>query len=972
MDELESLVNTHTTTWAVFLCLALGLMSGCAAQPGQGGSPSDSSPVAATASPPQHEDAFSTVDCLLPGQLRRLGTHVTYVTARRPIRTTAEDCAIRGGEYTASDRADYQTALKLWLDAAQEGDPEAQYYVGTIYEKGPKGTSDYALAAVWYQKAAEQGFSRAAMNLGRLYEQGLGVTRNPSEAFRWYAKASGMDESGLSMLMNNEEASGRIKHLEKTVAAKEQELADLRQAMNKANEELAQLRRQLQQRSSDADMERQKLMHLQKQYEALHKKLGDQAAQPDQESVTAHYQEEIAGLREELNRHQAALHSQDQEQTRLRQQIAALKNLAATQTHKIDVLEKGLTRKEEHVRELETELKRAQQDLSTFTAELQLRTKDAQEARSRLQATEARYARAQHDLEQAVRQRVSKTVIENYEQELRFLKTVLDDQRDKVESRETEVASLKQTVASLETALAARTQQLGAVKQEAKDQLHTLERTLKEREQEVARTREHLNTIRQQMAKLEAKLQEQTSAAQEKQDRLQYVEQQYRQRIVELEHALTQAHEQASNQAQEQLVALQAQLQRQQQIVENREEELSRLHQQIASLEKEAAQRAKELEAVPVVDLGFEGPTIEVIDPPLVLRRGIQVVKDTPTIPSKIGMPRHLSGRVIAPAGLRILTINGLTVQVDANGIFTMDLPPLQTGQDRLPVEILAIDVQNKRAATKLLLTAETTTVTKPLVSEEDLTVFGNYHALVIGNDRYQHWNPLKNAVADAQAVADILQNRYGFDVTFLKDATRRDILKALNSFRKHLKENDNLLVYYAGHGHLESDIDRGYWIPVDAEIDDTSQWILTPSITDLLELMSAKHVLVVADSCFAGKLTRSSLAKLRPGLSEDARMTMLKTIAKKHVRTALTSGGEHPVLDVGGKGHSVFTSAFLEVLRENQIILETERLFWAVRTRVVKAASRYDMEQIPTYWPIQFAGHESLGDFIFVPRASL
>ena len=207
--------------------------------------------------------------------------------------------------------------------------------------------------------------------------------------------------------------------------------------------------------------------------------------------------------------------------------------------------------------------------------------------------------------------------------------------------------------------------------------------------------------------------------------------------------------------------------------------------------------------------------------------------------------------------------------------------------------------------------------------------------------------------------------------MTFLKDATRRDILKGLNNFRKSLKENDNLLVYYAGHGHLETDIDRGYWIPVDAEIDDTSQWILTPSITDLLELMSAKHILVVADSCFAGKMTRSSLAKLRPGLSDEARMTMLKTVAKKRVRTALTSGGEQPVLDVGKGGHSVFTGALLEVLGENQVILETERLFLAIRTRVVHAAGEYRMEQIPTYWPIQFAGHESLGDFIFIPQQS-
>ena len=32
------------------------------------------------------------VDCLLPGQVRKLGTQMTYLSARRPIRTTAADC----------------------------------------------------------------------------------------------------------------------------------------------------------------------------------------------------------------------------------------------------------------------------------------------------------------------------------------------------------------------------------------------------------------------------------------------------------------------------------------------------------------------------------------------------------------------------------------------------------------------------------------------------------------------------------------------------------------------------------------------------------------------------------------------------------------------------------------------------------------------------------------------------------------
>ena len=141
---------------------------------------------------------------------------MTYLTARRPVKATAEDCTIRGGEYVAADRANYSTALKIWLEPAKKGEAEAQYYVGTLFEKGATGTPDYLQAVTWYEKAANQGYPQAAMNLGRLYEKGLGVPKNPSQAFKWYTRASGMDESSLSMPIN-EEAAGRIQALEATV-----------------------------------------------------------------------------------------------------------------------------------------------------------------------------------------------------------------------------------------------------------------------------------------------------------------------------------------------------------------------------------------------------------------------------------------------------------------------------------------------------------------------------------------------------------------------------------------------------------------------------------------------------------------------------------------------------------------------------------------------------------------------------------
>jgi hypothetical protein len=153
------------------VCLLLALaVGGCAAN----GPESASAGSGAPATEEEQIAKMQIVDCLLPGQLRSLGK-TTYVTPRRPIKTTAADCNIRGGEYVAHDRADYKTALKVWMPAAEAGDPKAQVNVGEIFEKGLGTEPNYEAAVIWYEKAAEQGNKRGLFNLGTMYEQGKGV-----------------------------------------------------------------------------------------------------------------------------------------------------------------------------------------------------------------------------------------------------------------------------------------------------------------------------------------------------------------------------------------------------------------------------------------------------------------------------------------------------------------------------------------------------------------------------------------------------------------------------------------------------------------------------------------------------------------------------------------------------------------------------------------------------------------------------
>ncbi len=108
---------------------------------------------------------------------------------------------------------------------------------------------------------------------------------------------------------------------------------------------------------------------------------------------------------------------------------------------------------------------------------------------------------------------------------------------------------------------------------------------------------------------------------------------------------------------------------------------------------------------------------------------------------------------------------------------------------------------------------------------------FGRYFAIVIGNDDYQSLPRLKTAVADAKAVARVLERSYGFETTVLTNATRAGIRDALDGLRRRLTKDDNLLIYYAGHGWLDRDAGRGYWQPVDAVERGPDAWRVEPGV---------------------------------------------------------------------------------------------------------------------------------------------
>ena len=655
-------------------------------------------------------DNVFVVDCLLPGQVRSLGRQANYLTARRPIKTSALDCEIRGGEYVSFDRADYATALKIWLPQAQGGSAEAQTQVGEIYEKGMGVEPDFDIAAVWYKKAAKQGYSRAQINLGYMYEKGLGVDQNITKAMNWYRKASGLPD--------------------------------------------------------------------------------------DVEYVSSI---ELSAKNEELDS--------------LKVEVKALETKAAG-----------------------------------YKKQLQ---------------------RAQQKLNQAQKEETStKSDIENMQQRIANLNKALNDTKDaKVIVVQKEKNTTTGSTGSAQT-----------IKMPPKEVQHLIQR-------------------------LFAKIKEKET-----------------------------------NLQQQGLI--------------------------IANLSKETSGFRDQLKSVELQKLAMAAPSIEILDPPLAITRG----KPSVLLRSPV-RKQTIYGRVTAPAGIKTFHFNNKKVFLKPDNSFKV---PVAITKNNTLVNIKAVDKQNKATVLDFIISSPSTLSSAPptlhtsLLTSMDGINVGKYYALIIGNNKYEHLQNLKTAVSDAEETADILKTKYNFNTTLLINANRYQILSALHKLRQQLQKGDNLLVYYAGHGDLDTINDRGYWLPTDAEADNSANWISNINITDILNTLPANHIMVVADSCYSGTMTRTAVPRIDSTIPAKIQKKWLKLMAKSQSRTVLSSGGVQPVLDEGGGKHSIFAKAFLDALTDNNDVLQGYALYRQV-ANVVSANSANI--QTPQYAPIKHAGHET-GQFFFIPKS--
>ena len=241
-----------------------------------------------------------------------------------------------------------------------------------------------------------------------------------------------------------------------------------------------------------------------------------------------------------------------------------------------------------------------------------------------------------------------------------------------------------------------------------------------------------------------------------------------------------------------------------------------------------------------------------------------------------------------------------------------------------------------------------------------EVAIEGEYWAFVVGINDYHGAPPLRTAVADAKGIREVLVERYGFKPDHIKmlidgEATRSRIEGGFVKLAREAGPSDSVLIYYAGHGQYSDDNQLAWWVPVDGNIDEPGTWILDAAIRNYVAAMRARHVYVIADSCFSGNLFAQTRAIL-PRLTD-------KYYAKlygKRSRWGFTSGSTEPVADQGKDGHSVFAYHLIKFLREND---EPYLVPSRIADNVIPLVAR-NADQMPRSQPLQNANDEG-GQFV-------
>jgi hypothetical protein len=222
---------------------------------------------------------------------------------------------------------------------------------------------------------------------------------------------------------------------------------------------------------------------------------------------------------------------------------------------------------------------------------------------------------------------------------------------------------------------------------------------------------------------------------------------------------------------------------------------------------------------------------------------------------------------------------------------------------------------------------------------------------LIIAIDKYKYWKSLANPVKDARDFKKVLMDRYGFETQnifelYNEEATLENIESAFESLKQKGSNQDNLIIYYSGHGYYDPSFDLGYWVPSEGRTNNnaTSTFIPNDNIRNYIKALEFRHVFMIADACFSGSL-----------FLEDSRGAKQEKAESIRSRYGLSSGNLEEVSD-GEKGkNSPFAKTLIDYLQNNlQDRLRVDDLIEVVLNDV-KSKTQKD----PKGQPLSGVGHE-------------
>ncbi|MDW8211279.1 MAG: SUMF1/EgtB/PvdO family nonheme iron enzyme [Cytophagales bacterium] len=243
----------------------------------------------------------------------------------------------------------------------------------------------------------------------------------------------------------------------------------------------------------------------------------------------------------------------------------------------------------------------------------------------------------------------------------------------------------------------------------------------------------------------------------------------------------------------------------------------------------------------------------------------------------------------------------------------------------------------------------------------------GKDFALFFTVNNYEFWTPLKQPAQEAEEIAHILREDYGFAIEIVPNATKKQILTKLEEYagKAALKAPDaQLLIYFSGHGYMrKGTLQRGYFVPKEGKKEDVtgSSYLAYSELRDLINAIPCSHVLVMLDACYSGTFGQVRTFKSgsffeRPGeeayLQEQTIHRIIRTALSSKSRLYMTSGGENMT-----PSPSVFARQFKLALLRTPDVLDYDELWHSY----IKKAP-YNPQQG------DFGDHEN-GRFVFVRK---